>query len=257
MLRDLMIFLFNSDCEERQQMKRTSHINLCHFRKSRQTSCIAPIALVVTATFMLGGCKKDTDNQEEVNVYQSGDDCGTAQPLYKQQCRATYQAAINEAEKTAPKYATREDCEAEFGSYGCVTTTNARGETQWMPRMEGYLKGHSINNGSSFATRPLFIPRATNSPANWQFVDAAGHPYGSADYSKSFTLNKNSFTPIPSVNQTIVRGGFGETITQNIASSNRPNQSSGHWFSRISAFFSSGSAPEHASGSEHASSRGG
>ena len=53
-------------------MKRTKNINHASFRKSWSARHLTPVALDVTAVFMLAGCEK-TD--ETVCVYQKGDDC--------------------------------------------------------------------------------------------------------------------------------------------------------------------------------------
>ncbi|KAA5814010.1 DUF1190 domain-containing protein, partial [Yersinia pestis] len=93
-------------------MKRTKNINQETFRKSWRSYRLAPVALAVSAVFMLAGCEK-TD--ETVSLYQNADDCSQANPSQSAECTTAYNTALQEAVKTAPKYATREDCVAEFG----------------------------------------------------------------------------------------------------------------------------------------------
>ena len=88
-------------------MKRTKNINQETFRKSWRNYRVAPVALAISAVFMLAGCEK-TD--ETVSLYQNADDCSKANPSGSAQCVAAYDAAKQEAAKTAPKYASREDC---------------------------------------------------------------------------------------------------------------------------------------------------
>ena len=59
---------------------------------------------------MLAGCEK-TD--ETVTLYQNADDCAAANPGKSAECTTTFNNALKEAERTAPKYASREDCVAE------------------------------------------------------------------------------------------------------------------------------------------------
>jgi uncharacterized lipoprotein YajG len=76
-------------------MKRTKNINRAAFRKSWR---FAPVAIAVSAVFMLAGCEK-TD--ETVSLYQNADDCSNANPSMSAQCKESYQNALKEAEKTA------------------------------------------------------------------------------------------------------------------------------------------------------------
>lgn len=55
-------------------MKRTKHINRSAFRKRWQ---MAPLALAVSAVFLLAGCEK---SDETVSLYQNADDCSKANP---------------------------------------------------------------------------------------------------------------------------------------------------------------------------------
>jgi len=156
-------------------MKRTQHVNLATFRKSWRSSRMTPVALAVSAVFMLSGCEK-TD--ETVSLYQNADDCSKANPSGSAQCVAAYDAAKKDAEKTAPKYASREDCIAEFGEGQCTQTpaqagvASAEGQSSgsmWMPLMAGYMMGRMMSGGA-YAQQPLFSSKNPASPANGKFV---------------------------------------------------------------------------------------
>ncbi|GHK17537.1 hypothetical protein ECZU03_13260 [Escherichia coli] len=54
-----------------------------------------------------------------MSLYQNADDCSAANPGKSAECTTAYNNALKEAERTAPKYATREDCVAEFGEGQC------------------------------------------------------------------------------------------------------------------------------------------
>jgi uncharacterized protein YgiB involved in biofilm formation len=125
-------------------MKRTKSINHASFRKSWN----ARISLLSRsiAVFMLAGCEK-TD--ETVSLYQNADDCSAATGKAAE-CTTAYNNALKEAERTAPKYASREDCVAEFGEGQCQqapaqagTAPENQAQAQssgsfWMPLMAGY-----------------------------------------------------------------------------------------------------------------------
>ncbi|ERK17306.1 MAG: DUF1190 family protein [Pantoea sp.] len=200
-------------------MKRTKNIRHAAFRKSWQARHLTPVALAVTAVFMLAGCEQ---SDETVSLYQNADDCSKANPSQSAQCTTAYNNALKEAERTAPKYATREDCVAEFGENQCQQTpaqagTNAEAQQSgsfWMPLMAGYMMGRMMGGGAGFAQQPLFSPKTPNSPANGQFVDASGKNYGSATSGRTMTVPKTALAPKPATTSTITRGGFGETVAK-------------------------------------------
>jgi uncharacterized protein YgiB involved in biofilm formation len=147
-------------------MKRTKNINHAMFRKSWGARHLTPVALAVTAVFMLAGCEQ---NDETVKMYQNADDCSSANPDKSAECKTTYDNALKEAARTAPKYASREDCVAEFGEGQCqqapaqagVATENQAqaqqsGGSFWMPLMAGYMMGRLMGGGAGYAQQPLF-----------------------------------------------------------------------------------------------------
>ena len=200
-------------------MKRTKNINHSSFRKSWSARHLTPVALAVTAVFMLAGCEK---SDETVSLYQNADDCSAANPGKAAECTTAYTNAVKEAERTAPKYATREDCVAEFGEAQCTQAPAQAGmaaESQssgsfWMPLMAGYMMGR-LMGGSGFAQQPLFTSKNAASPANGKFVDASGKSYGPATAGgRTMTVPKTAMAPKPAVTNTVTRGGFGETVAK-------------------------------------------
>ncbi|NJD00825.1 DUF1190 family protein, partial [Candidatus Erwinia dacicola] len=168
-------------------MKRTKQINHASFRKSWSARHLTPVALAVTAVFILVGCER---SDETVSTYMNADDCLSANPGKSEQCTTAYNKAKEEAVKTAPKYATREDCVAEFGEGQCqqspaqagVGTTNAESQSSgsvWMPLMAGYMMGRMMGGGTG-QQQPLFSSKNPASPTNGKFVDASGKSYGAA-----------------------------------------------------------------------------
>lgn len=200
-------------------MKRTKNIRHAAFRKSWQARHLTPVAFAISAVFMLAGCEQ---NDETVALYQNADDCSKANPDKSAQCTTAYNNALKEAERTAPKYASKEDCVAEFGENQCQQAPAQAGtqaEPQqsgsfWMPLMAGYMMGRLMGGGAGFAQQPLFSPRTPNSPANGQFVDASGRSYGNAASGRTMTVPKTALAPKPATTTTVTRGGFGETVAK-------------------------------------------
>lgn len=211
-------------------MKRTKQINHATFRKSWNARHLTPVAFAVTAVFMLAGCEK---SDETVQMFQNADDCSQANPGKSAECTAAYNNALKEAERTAPKYATREDCVAEFGEGQCQqapaqagaagsgsTENQAQAQSSgsfWMPLMAGYMMGRLMGGGMGFAQQPLFSSRNPASPAYGQYTDASGKSYGAAQPGRTATVPKTAMTPKPATTTTVTRGGFGETVAKQSA----------------------------------------
>ena len=208
-------------------MKRTKSIHHASFRKSWSARHLTPVALAVTAVFMLAGCEK---SDETVSLYQNADDCSAANPGKSAECTTAFNNALKEAERTAPKYATREDCIAEFGEGQCQQAPAQAGMAQtgegqaqaqnqssvsfWMPLMAGYMMGRMMSGGA-YAQQPLFSSKNPASPANGKFVDATGKNYGPATAGgRTMNVPKTAMAPKPAVTKTITRGGFGESVAK-------------------------------------------
>lgn len=214
-------------------MKRTKKINYATFRKSWRIRSLTPIALAITTVFMLAGCEQA---DETVSMYQNSDDCSQANPGKSEHCTTAYHHAQQEAAKTAPKFASREDCVAEFGENQCqqtpaqanVAASPSQSSTSfWMPMMAGYMMGRMMGGGSSFISQPLFTSNNPASPANGKYVDASGRSYGTATPGRRMSVPQKALAPKPATTQTTVRGGFGETVTKHsLSSSSRSHASS-------------------------------
>ncbi|MCS2152702.1 DUF1190 family protein [Scandinavium goeteborgense] len=204
-------------------MKRTKTINHASFRKNWGARHMTPVALAITAVFMLAGCEK-TD--ETVSMYQNADDCSSANPGKSAECTASYNNALKEAERTAPKYASREDCIAEFGEGQCqqapaqagMAPEGQQAQAQssgsfWMPLMAGYMMGRMMS-GSGFQQQPLFSSKNPKSPAYGQYTDASGKGYGAAQSGRSMNVPKTAMAPKPATTNTVTRGGFGESVAK-------------------------------------------
>ena len=180
-------------------MKRTKSINHASFRKSWNARHLTPVALAVTAVFMLAGCEK---SDESVSLYQNADDCSAATGNAAE-CKTAYTNALKEAERTAPKYASRED-QAQAQSSGSF----------WMPLMAGYMMGRLMSGGAGYQQQPLFSSKNPASPAYGQYTDASGKGYGAATPGRSVTVPKTAMAPKPATTSTITRGGFGESVAK-------------------------------------------
>lgn len=203
-------------------MKRTKKIDRAAFRKSWSARHLTPVALAVSAVFMLAACEQA---DETVSMYQNADDCSAANPGKSAQCSTAFNNAKEEAARTAPKYASRADCVAEFGEGQCqqapaqagVGNSNAESHSSgsfWMPLMAGYMMGRLMGGGMGGQQQPLFSSKSPTSPANGKFVDASGKNYGAATPGRTMTVPKSALAPKPATTSTVTRGGFGESVAK-------------------------------------------
>ena len=210
-------------------MKRTKNINQNAFRKSWRSYRLAPVAVAVSAVFILSACE---ESDETVSLYTNAQDCSQANPSQAEQCTLAYNNALQEAAKTAPKYATQADCIAEFGESMCTQapaqagiagTSSTSGEqtaqaqsgggSMWMPLMMGYMMGRMMGGGA--ASQPLFSSKNPASPANGKFVDSTGKSYGPATAGgRSISVPKTAMAPKPPTTSTVTRGGFGDSVNK-------------------------------------------
>ncbi|MFT2090433.1 DUF1190 family protein [Paraglaciecola sp. 2405UD69-4] len=186
---------------EPNKSKRSSNINLQSMRKG---FCVKPLALGIAAIF-LSSCGE----QQKATVYTDVDDCTNANPEAAEQCEAAYQQAMQEAERTGPKYNTQSDCEAEFGYNQCNYVQNSSGSF-FMPFMAGYMLSNLLSP-RGYYSQPMFTSYSRYSPYRNRWMGADGRDFG--DYRRrTMNVNESVFKPKPTVNKTIKRGGFGSSV---------------------------------------------
>ena len=98
--------------------KRTTQVNLDGFRKQKKTFRLKPLAAILASALILAACGGDKQEQlEEVSMYRNVEECIRYNPSddAKSLCETSFAQATQEAIDTAPRFATREDCVAEFG----------------------------------------------------------------------------------------------------------------------------------------------
>lgn len=190
-------------------MKRTKHIDLTRMRKIVGSSFVLrPLAIGVAAALV--GCS----SREEVKVVSSVEDCVDKTPMDEQQCEAAYQRALQEAQRTGPKYGSRAMCETEFDS--CQQASS--GSNMWMPLMTGFMVANMLDNrrdrdyyGSGYYN-PVYRYSKPHSNYYNRLMTADGDVVGR--YGKSsYTVDKSATKPKPTVSRTVSRGGFGSVAS--------------------------------------------
>lgn len=126
-------------------------------RKSRHVTML----LVGAAATALTAC--DQNNGAEESMLYS-DPAACAQDADQTLCNDAYQASRDEHLKQAPKFASREECEAA-GFSPCETaevkTADGASHSMFMPMMMGFMMGRMLSGGmqGGMAPRPVFADR--------------------------------------------------------------------------------------------------
>ncbi|AEQ95580.1 DUF1190 domain-containing protein [Xanthomonas oryzae pv. oryzicola] len=81
-------------------------------------------------------------------VLQSASDCYQIKKEQTdiQQCLKAYDEAVAKHQQAAPRFTTRYECDAQFGS--CTAITTPQGQQSWIPPMGGFLLGYALGNMS-------------------------------------------------------------------------------------------------------------
>lgn len=180
--------------------KRSSYINLSRMRKG---FTVKPLALGV-ASILLTACG---DNSEQASVYKTVDDCVGDNPQHTQECQAAYQQALQEAERTAPKYNSRQDCEYDFGAQRCHSSSSG---SFFMPFMAGYMLSN-LMSPRGYYSQPMFSSYSPYSSYRNRWIGADGHVFGDVRQ-RNIRVSKDAYKPKPTVNKTMSRGGFGSSV---------------------------------------------
>ncbi|MCS4306472.1 uncharacterized protein YgiB involved in biofilm formation [Rheinheimera pacifica] len=196
------------------------------------------IMMVPAAGMVLAGCG---EKPVEVQVFNSPDECA-AYYNPPAECKAAFDDAKALHPQVAPRYASRQECETDFGTGQCETApvlaannTVPAEQTQqsqqssgfFMPMMMGFMAGQMLNRGgmasapqqqtaaanrSAVPNQPLYKSRDDRST----FRTATN----TAVASQSGTTNIRPSAVQPKPAAMARRGGFGAQAAQRNVSSN-------------------------------------
>lgn len=130
-----------------------------------------------------------------------------------EECQANYEAARQSHVAVAPKYASKENCEADFGAAQCETAPQktASGGSVFMPLMMGYMMGSMMNGNRTATAQPLY--RSADDRASFRTADNrnVGANTGRVQVASSAAAAPSLKT------RTISRGGFGTSARASVA----------------------------------------
>jgi uncharacterized protein YgiB involved in biofilm formation len=184
------------------KLKRSRSINLSRMRKN---FAVKPLALGVAAIF-LAACGEE---KQDATIYTNADECAAANPSLAEQCKSAYQDALAEAQRTGPKYASSNDCEAEFGANQCHVVRQESGSF-FMPFMAGYMLSN-LMSPRGYYSQPMYTSYSPYSSYRNRWVGSDGYDFGD-QRQRNMRVNKEAFKAKPAVTKTMSRGGFGSSV---------------------------------------------
>lgn len=129
-------------------------------RSLQITTLMASASISLTACGAPPGVQASRDEVRPAPAlaYTSLAECKSADDISDADCDTNYQQAAADAEKTAPRYATREECEGEWGPSQCQTTQRDGGSF-FTPLLAGFVIGQVLGGGRGFGGGPLYRDR--------------------------------------------------------------------------------------------------
>ncbi|MBU2881126.1 DUF1190 domain-containing protein [Psychrosphaera sp. B3R10] len=207
-------------------MKRTKIIDLSAMRKIKPSYLVKPITLAVAAA-MLSAC--GGGNSQEVTFVKSVDDCVSNTDFTLAQCEVAYEKALEEAEKTGPKYKSMASCESEFGPQQCLTD---RSGSFFMPFMAGFIVNQLLfdrsRNYYGGSYNPVYRYNRPYSRYHDTLMLSDGTSIGKYGKNK-FKVSKSATSPKPKITKTVSRGGFGSVASAKSSWGGGKSSSSKGW----------------------------
>ncbi len=190
-------------------MKRTKSINLDRMRKVADRFRVKPIALGISAATLVLSCSSGR-GVNEGEIFADLAACKAQYPQLAQECENAYQQALRVAEESGPKYASRSDCEIDFGARQCMNYRHG-GNDWFMPAMAGFLFAQLLDSDRHYRAVPLYTSYSSHSPYYYRWSTVDGYSYGNYRYGR-VKVHRDTFKPKPKVTKTIKRGGFGSRV---------------------------------------------
>jgi uncharacterized protein YgiB involved in biofilm formation len=185
-------------------------------RRLKRSRTLQVTSLMATVGFSMAACgSPQASLPQEPPVpalaYTSLDECKAANDVSDTDCESAQAVARAQAAETSPRYATREECEGQWGPSQCEPR-NHNGGSFFGPLATGFIIGQLMSGGGYRGGGPLYRDR------DGQYSNGYGGGYLSRDYRTGRTVtNANDHTPAarqaPSRAQSrtavVSRGGFG------------------------------------------------
>ena len=170
----------------------------------KRLSSISIAMLASVSVLALSACEEPT---VDAAVFENLQQCLDNPDMNPDQCRDNYQAALNQHASVAPKYTSKQDCQADFGAERCEQAPyqTSTGGSVFMPLMMGYMMGSMLGGRGRVAAQPLY--RSSGDSKNFRTADNknVGGKTGRTQVASSAASRPSTKS------STIRRGGFGRS----------------------------------------------
>jgi uncharacterized protein YgiB involved in biofilm formation len=185
-------------------------------RRLKRSRTLQVTSLMATVGFSMSACGSPQSSipvapAEPVLAYTSLDECRAANDIPDEECVVASNVAGQQADESGPRYASRAECEGQWGPEQC-RPLNSGGGSFFGPLATGFIIGQLMNGGGYRGGGPLYRDR------NGQYSNGYGGGYLSRDYRTGRTItNARDHTPaarqaparVQSRTTVVSRGGFG------------------------------------------------
>jgi uncharacterized protein YgiB involved in biofilm formation len=184
----------------------------------------------LTAVVALSYCN-DASDAVAAGAFENVDQCAASGKYTRDACQQAAADAAKEHLQSAPRFAKREDCEAEFGANACATLPGAAAQpgvsasSVFVPVMAGFLLANAVG---SYRAQPLYRPcdggaanpdpQCRRASGFWSGGNSGSSSGGRSFYTSSGTrigqstgevsVERSTFSSRGS-SATLSRGGFG------------------------------------------------
>jgi len=171
----------------------------------------AALLLMGSAPLLLTACNSDSEASRQ-GLYTSVEAC-VAATNDSATCKQAFAKASQEAATDAPRYASRAECEANYGADKCVERSDGGNHSFFGPMMTGFFLSQMLRNGtatSAFNSAPAF----RDGSGGWRRPDPGGSSsgaYGGGVYRSGAGGAMVPINATPDRAVTVSRGGFGES----------------------------------------------
>lgn len=183
--------------------------------------------LMATGALSLGACdgapqvaQQDIANKDPVEAfaYATLDQCKAANQVSDEECDKNYKTALQDDEKSAPRYKAQADCEDVYGAGQCVprSSVNNGGGSFFTPLLAGFVIGRMLDGGGGY--RGTGVYRRDDRAGGGFYTGwggAVNHDYATGRTS----VGRQGIDPSPAVRSAparvqsrsavVSRGGFG------------------------------------------------
>ncbi len=162
-----------------------------------------------TGLFLVAACD---EAKVDTAIFETAKQCQEL-GFTAEECRANYERARESHVAVAPKYASREACETDFGAEQCESAPQktASGGSVFMPLMMGYMMGSILGGKTGATAQPLY--RSGDDRSTFRTADnkSVGKQTGRVQVASSAASSPTVKT------RTISRGGFGASARSTVA----------------------------------------